>query len=88
MRFLVYALCIAIALMCAWLLLRAYARSGYNLLLWSGIFFIGQVVNGILVIVDIFVFPDVDLRIGRLIIVFISVLALLYGLIFMREEGQ
>ncbi|MGH7823709.1 MAG: DUF5985 family protein [Candidatus Binatia bacterium] len=31
-----YGLCTLTALFCAWLLLRAYSRSGYKLLLWGG----------------------------------------------------
>ncbi|MBL8018585.1 MAG: hypothetical protein JNM27_02885 [Leptospirales bacterium] len=86
MRILVYSLCVAIALLCAWLLVRAYYRTKFNLLFWSSVYFFGQIVIGVLVILDNFVFPEFSLYPFRLIISFVSIVSLLYGLIFMREE--
>jgi 4-amino-4-deoxy-L-arabinose transferase-like glycosyltransferase len=37
----VYALCTLAALLCSWLLLKAYRRSRYKLLLWGGLCFLG-----------------------------------------------
>ena len=39
MAALIYALCAVVALLCAWLLLAAYRRQNYRLLLWSGLCF-------------------------------------------------
>ncbi|MBL8022064.1 MAG: hypothetical protein JNM27_20480 [Leptospirales bacterium] len=61
-------------------------RTKFNLLFWSSVYFIGQIVTGVLVILDNLLFPELDLYPVRLIISFASILALLYGLMFMREE--
>ena len=78
----IYSLCALTALICACLLLQAYGRSRYRLLLWSGLCFVGLTANNILVILDKTVFPDVDLATPRLIVGLIAMLVLLYGLIW------
>ena len=75
-------LCAVTALVCAWLLLRAYGRSHYRLLLWSGICFVGFTVNNTLVILDKAVFPDINMSTSRLIVALIGMLVLVYGLIW------
>jgi len=40
----IYSLCALTALACAILLLQAYRRGGYRLLLWSGLCFVGLTV--------------------------------------------
>lgn len=86
MRIAVYSLCFIIALVCVFLLFRAHRRTNFNLLFWSGLYFVGQLIACALVILDRFVFADVDLYPLRLSINFVSICALLYGLIFMRQE--
>ena len=54
---LIYSLCAAAALACATLLLRAFSRSGYRLLLWSGLCFAGLTMNNLLLVLDKIVFP-------------------------------
>jgi len=78
----IYGLCAVTALVCAGLLLRAYGRSHYRLLLWSGLCFVGLTVNNILVILDKAVFPDINLSSVRLLVALLSMLVLLYGLIW------
>ena len=78
----IYSLCALTALVCAGLLLQAYGRSGYRLLLWSGLCFVGFTVNNLFVILDKAVFPDIDLSTLRLVIALIAILVLLYGLIW------
>jgi hypothetical protein len=53
----IYSLCAAAALSCAMLLLRAFSRSGYRLLLWSGLCFVGLTMNNLLLVLDKIVFP-------------------------------
>ncbi len=53
----IYSLCALAALFCAWLLLQAYRRSHYKLLLWGGLCFIGLTLNNILLIIDKLVVP-------------------------------
>ena len=78
----IYSLCALTALVCAWLLLQAYGRSGYRLLLWSGLCFVGLTANNILVVLDKAVFVDLDLATPRLIVALIAMVVLIYGLIW------
>ena len=85
MAALVYALCALTALFCAYLLLQAYRRGGYRLLLWSGLCFVGLTLNNLLLVLDKLVFPDVDLSIWRTSVALAAMLVLLYGLIWDSE---
>lgn len=78
----VYLLCAATALLCAVLLLRGYARTNVRLLFWSGLCFTGLMIDNVLLYIDMFVVPDVDLVIWRKIPGLISLLLLVYGLIW------
>lgn len=82
---LIYSLCALTALTCAGLLLRTYARTGYKLLLWGGICFVGLTFNNILLVVDKFVVPDIDLSTWRLVLALVALLVFLYGLIWDSE---
>ena len=69
--------------LCAFLLLRAYARVRQRLLLWSGLCFAGLMVSNAVLFVDLAIVPaDVSLYPWRLGIAASSMLLLLYGLIF------
>lgn len=81
----IYSLCALTALLCAILLLHAYRRSKYRLLLWGGICFFGLTLNNAVMIVDKFMLPFVDLYTCRLVIALLSMLVLLYGLIWDAE---
>lgn len=81
MEKLIYALCTMTAFACAWLLLRAYARSRARLLLWSGLCFVGLTANNLLVFLDRLVFTQADLALPRLALALASVLVLLVGLV-------
>jgi len=80
MASLVYGLCALAALLCAWLLLSAFRRNGYRLLLWSGLCFVGLTLNNVLLVVDKLLLPDVDLSLARSATGLGAVLLLLYGL--------
>jgi hypothetical protein len=67
---------------CAVLLLRGYLRRRVRLLMWSGICFIGLTINNVALFVDLIVFPDLDLRLARLIPALIGMTVLLYGFIW------
>jgi Family of unknown function (DUF5985) len=82
---LIYSLCAVTALLCAWLLLQAYRRNRYRLLLWSGLCFAGLTANNMLLVLDKVVFPEVDLALWRLGIALLAMLVLLYGLIWNTE---
>jgi len=67
---------------CALLLFRGYVRRRIRLLMWSGICFIGLTVNNVALFIDLVVFPDLDLRLARLIPALIGMTLLLYGFIW------
>lgn len=81
----VYVLCAGAALLCTLLLLRGYLQTRTRLLLWSTFCFVGLTVNNVLVIIDLVVFPQVDLFIWRTVAALLGVAALLFGLLW---EGR
>ena len=81
----IYALCALTALLCAWLLLQAYRRSRYKLLLWSGLCFVGLTLNNVLLVVDKLVIPAQDLSIWRSATALLSLMVLIYGLVWDAE---
>ena len=82
---LIYLLCALTALLCSWLLFKAYRDSGYKLLLWGGLCFAGLTLNNTLLIVDKLVVPYADLSTWRLVLALVSALVFLYGLIWDSE---
>ena len=85
MAALVYSLCALTALFCAYLLLQAYRRGGYRLLLWSGLCFVGLTLNNLLLVLDKLIVPDMDLSIWRTSVALAAMTVLLYGLIWDSE---
>lgn len=85
MASLVYGLCAVTALVCTVMLLMAYRKSSYRLLLWSGLCFAGLTVNNALLVADKVIFPLIDLSTARTLIALISMTILLYGLIWEVE---
>ena len=83
---LVYFLCFATSAWCAWLLLRGFSRSRTAILFWSGLCFLFLAANNLVVIVDLLVFPTIDLSIARILLSLIAVATLLFGLVWRLEE--
>lgn len=82
----IYGLCTILAAACAWLLLSAYARSRYRLLLWGGLCFAGITLSNAILIVDkVLTGPTIDLSLWRYSLTLISLLIFLYGLIWDSE---
>ncbi len=80
---LIYGLCALTSFLCAWLLLTAWQRSRYRLLLWGGVCFAGLTLsNAVLVVDKLLTPPEVDLSLWRYSITLISLLVFIYGLIF------
>jgi hypothetical protein len=73
--------------LCALLLLRAYVRVRKRMLLWCGLCFAGLTISNALLIVDLFVLADVNLYPQRLLVGAVSMLAMLYGLVFESEQS-
>lgn len=78
----IYSLCALTALLCTVLLLHAYQRGGYRLLLWSGLCFAGLTLNNVMLVIDKIMLPLVDLSVLRTSIALASMAVLLYGLIW------
>ena len=53
-----------------------------RLLLWSGLCFLGLTVSNVLLFVDLVVLPEVDLSTLRSLVTLISLVVLIYGLIW------
>ena len=80
-----YTLCTLTALFCTWLLLQAYRRSRYKLLLWGGLCFMGLTLSNALLVIDKLILPYIDLRPLRFAVALLSLMVLLYGLIWDAE---
>jgi hypothetical protein len=87
MPLLVNALGTLTAALCAGLLLRAYARVGKRLLLWCGLCFAGLTITNAVLILDLFVIPDVNLYRARLLLAVVSMFVMLYGLVFESDQS-
>lgn len=85
MAALTYSLCALTALLCTVLLLSAYRRSRYRLLLWSGLCFAGLTFNNLFLVLDKVVFPDIDFSLWRSISSLAAMTILLFGLIWETE---
>lgn len=79
-----YVFTIVVTLFCAVLLLRAWTRVRRGLLLWSGLCFVGLTLDSVLVLVDMILFPSLDLFTWRLASVAISLSLLVFGMIWER----
>lgn len=73
--------------LCAGLLLRGYARARKRLLLWCGLCFAGLTVSNGVLIVDLYVWTDVNLYPLRLLIAAAAMLGMVYGLIFESDRS-
>lgn len=82
----IYSLCAVTAAVCAYLLLLAYSRGGYRLLLWSGLCFAGLTINNLFLVCDKLVFPNIDFSVWRNASMLLAMAVLLYGLIWDTES--
>ena len=79
---LVYALCALTSWTCAVLQLRAYFKRHVRLLLWSGAAFCAFGLSNVILFIDLFLVPEVDLLLLRNCVTLTGVLLLLWGLIW------
>jgi hypothetical protein len=84
-QILIYTLCLGACVVCAYLLLRGYRRSGTRLLLWTGLCFSLLSINNLAVLLDLAVFVDEDLQAWRHAASLAAVAVLLIGLIWESE---
>ena len=83
---LVYLLCFLTSAACATLLVRQYSIARSAILLWSAACFVFLAVANLLVVLDMLVLPDVDLRPARMWLTFLAVCVLLFGFIWEVDE--
>lgn len=78
----VYVLCAVTSLFCAILLYRSYRSQRTRLLMWSTLCFVGLAINNILLFIDRVLVPEVDMSLVRSSVGLVSVLLLLFGLLW------
>jgi hypothetical protein len=78
----VYILCATTSMFCALLLFRSYRMQRSRLLLLSTLCFVGLAINNIMLVIDLMVLPDVDLRLARTSVAYASIMAFLLGLVW------
>lgn len=78
----VYALCLVTSAVCAWLLVKSYLRNRTRLLLWSAACFVLLAINNLLVVIDLLIFPTVDLIPLRLAAGLAAAGTLLFGFVW------
>jgi hypothetical protein len=84
-KIILYTVAVLSSLACTVLLFRGFARRRVRLLMWSAICFAGLTVNNVVLFLDLVVFPEVDLRLARLVPALIGMIFLLYGFIWDAE---
>ncbi|MBU3077571.1 DUF5985 family protein [Sphingomonas quercus] len=82
----VYVLCFVTSTACAWLLGKTWRRSRAPLLFWSALCFGLLAANNLVLILDMLIFPAVDLRLARSILSLGAVSVLLFGFIWSQGE--
>ena len=82
---LVYGLCFATSALCAYLLGRSFSRIRSRMLFWSAACFALLAVVNFLVVLDMLVFPDVNLRPVRRWMSLVAVAVLLFGFIWVED---
>ena len=78
----VFFLCAVTSVACAALLVRGYAKSRARLLLWSSLCFLGFAANNVLVLVDLWLVPSIDLSLWRSGSALAGVAVLVFGLVW------
>ena len=82
----VYVLCFLTSAACAWLLGRSYRRGRTRLLLWSSVCFAFLAANNLALVLDLVVFPTVDLRLARLLLALFAAISLIWGFVWEVER--
>ena len=85
MAALIYTLCAVTSLAAALLLWRQYRQTGFRILFWSALCFFMLTLNNVLLVLDRFVYTDIDLTLPRLTCAAVAVLLLIFGLIWESE---
>lgn len=86
MALLIFSMCFVTALGCAAILARAYLRTRHGLLLWSGLCFTALAGNEALVILDLYILPELELLAVRRAMGLLAAALMLVGLI-LHDRG-
>ena len=78
----IYLMCVATSLLCAYLLARAYRRGRTKLLIWSALCFAMLAVSNLVLAADVLLLPTIDLTLLSLATSLAAVAMLLYGFIW------
>jgi hypothetical protein len=78
----IYLLCVATSLLCAYLLTRAFRRDRTKLLIWSALCFAMLAISNLVLAADVLLLPTIDLTFVRLATSLVAVAMLLYGFIW------
>jgi hypothetical protein len=82
-----YICCAVTSGVAAVLLLRSFSTTKSRLLLWSGLCFVGLMLENVVIFLDLVVTgPHIDLRIVRLALGLAGLMCLLFGLIWEAEK--
>jgi hypothetical protein len=81
----VYFLCGLTSLGCALLLLRSWSQRRTRLVLWCALCFVGLAINNALLFADFVLVPTISLALLRSSVATISLLVLLFGLVWDAE---
>ena len=81
----IYILCLVASTGCTWLLLKGYRRTLTRLLLWTGLCFAFLSLNSLVVLFDLVIFPQWDLRVVRHAASLTAVGVLIFGLVWESE---
>lgn len=82
----VYLLCLLTSTACAWLLGTGHRRTGNRLLLWASVCFAFLAANNLVLVLDMVIWRQVDLRIFRLLFSLAAVASLIWGFVWEVEE--
>ena len=82
----VYVLCFLTSAACAWMLGRSYYRTGTRLLFWSSICFGFLAANNLVLVVDLVIWPELDLKLPRLLLSLAAVLSLIWAFVWDGQE--
>jgi hypothetical protein len=85
MAALIYSLCALMSLGIAVMLWRGFSRNHSRLLYWSALCFSGLSLNNLLLVLDKLVFPAADLSGLRQGIALVSLVVLVFGLVYEEE---
>jgi len=79
---LAYGVGVLTSILCAVLLIRSYLAQRTARLLWCSLCFVGLALNNVILFFDLFIVPDVDLKVWRSVTALVALVLMLIGLIW------